>query len=70
MQHESDMVTCPSCNGPQIEIDHYGERFIGCIECNRWSWRGGNRLFMELPEEDLQALRELVTNGRQARSIR
>jgi hypothetical protein len=29
-----------------------------------------DRLFMELPEEDIQALRELVTNGRQARSIR
>jgi hypothetical protein len=28
-----------------------------CIECNRWSWRGSNRLFMELPEEDLAALR-------------
>jgi hypothetical protein len=28
-----------------------------CIECNRWSWRRSNRLFMELPEEDLAALR-------------
>jgi len=25
---------------------------------------------MELPEEDIEALRELVTNGRQARPIR
>jgi hypothetical protein len=33
------------------------ERLIGCIECNRWSWRGGDRLFMELSEEDLEALR-------------
>ena len=48
---------CPSCNGPLIEIDHHGERFFGCIECNRWSWRGGDRLFMELPDEDLEALK-------------
>jgi uncharacterized protein with PIN domain len=55
MSHE--VKNCPLCNGPLIEIDHYGERFVGCIECNRWSWRGGNRLFMELPEEDLEALK-------------
>ena len=61
---------CPSCNGPLIEIDHYGERLVGCVECNRWSWRGSERLFMELPEDDLKALRGLVTNGRQARAVR
>jgi hypothetical protein len=26
---------CPSCNGPLMEIDHYGERLVGCIERNR-----------------------------------
>ena len=52
-----DNETCPLCNGPLMEIDRYGERLVGCIECNRWSWRGSNRLFMELPEEDLAALR-------------
>jgi hypothetical protein len=31
-----------------IEIDHYGERLVGCIECNRWSWLGSERSFMEL----------------------
>jgi hypothetical protein len=44
-----------------IEIDHYGERLIGCIDCNRWSWQGSKRLLMELPEEDLHALRERGT---------
>jgi len=29
--------TCPHCRGLLIEIDHYGERLVGCIECNRWS---------------------------------
>ena len=41
------MDTCPHCRRPLIEIDHYGERLIGCIECNRWSWPEGGRLFME-----------------------
>jgi uncharacterized Zn finger protein (UPF0148 family) len=27
--------TCPHCHRPLIEIDHYGEQLIGCIECNR-----------------------------------
>jgi hypothetical protein len=49
--------TCKKCNRQLIEIDHYGERLIGCFDCNRWSWQGSKRLFMELPEEDLQALR-------------
>ena len=53
---------CKQCNRPLIEIDHYGERLIGCIDCNRWSWEGSKRLFMELPEEDLQALRDSITS--------
>ena len=61
---------CDRCDAPLIEIDQYGERLVGCIECNCWSRRDSAQLFMELPEEDLQALRELVTNGRQARSVR
>jgi hypothetical protein len=30
------MKHCPHCHRPLIEIDHYGERLIGCIECNSW----------------------------------
>jgi hypothetical protein len=51
-----------------MEIDHYGERLVGCIECNRWSWRGSDRLFMELPEEISMRCGEVVINGRQARA--
>jgi hypothetical protein len=47
---------CARCKGPLVEIDYYRERLIGCIECNRWSWPGSERLFMKLPEEDLEAL--------------
>jgi hypothetical protein len=59
-----DDDSCATCSRSIIEIDHYGERLIGCIECNRWSWRGSNRLFMELPEEDLTALRGRVGKQR------
>jgi hypothetical protein len=51
------LSTCDRCKRPLIEIDHYSHRFIGCIECNRWGWRGSKRLFMELPEEELEVLR-------------
>jgi hypothetical protein len=44
-----------------LEIYHYGQRLIGCVACIRWSWEGSKHLFMELLEEDLQALRERVT---------
>jgi hypothetical protein len=50
--------TCPHCHRPLIKIDHYSERLIGCIKCNRWGWEG-SALFMELPEDDLQALSNL-----------
>ena len=49
-----------------MEIDHYGERLIGCTECNRWSWRGAQRLLLELPDDDIDALRERVRRAKQA----
>jgi hypothetical protein len=33
------------CKRPLIEIEHYGERLIGCIECNRRGWPGSDDLF-------------------------
>jgi len=51
--------TCPHCKGRLIEIDHYGERLIGCVKCNRWGWPGSSNAFMALREEDLQALSNL-----------
>src|SRR5690242_6672066 len=33
---------CKQCNQPLVEIDNYGERLIGCIECNRWTSRGAS----------------------------
>jgi hypothetical protein len=51
--------TCRLCHRPLIEIEHYGERLIGCMYCNRWAWEGSQDLFMALPEQDLQALGNL-----------
>ena len=54
---DDKLGTCQKCDRQLIEIDHYGQRLIGCIDCNRWSWEGSKRLFMELPEDDLQTFR-------------
>jgi hypothetical protein len=48
--------TCAACNGPQIEIERFGGRFVGCIECNWWTWPTSESLSMALTEEDLEAL--------------
>ena len=50
-------MTCSRCNRPLMEIDHHGERLVGYIECNHCRWRGSDRLFLALPEEDIEALR-------------
>jgi hypothetical protein len=34
------MARCPRCHAPLIEIDYYGDRLLGCIECNRWGRPG------------------------------
>ena len=44
---------CPSCKGPLIEIDRYGELLLGCVECNRWTWRDSETISMALPEEGI-----------------
>ena len=51
------MKHCSHCYRPLIQIDHYGERLIGCIECNRWGGRGDATLPMQLIEDDLEAIR-------------
>jgi hypothetical protein len=58
----SDKV-CAYCNRPLMKIDHYGEVFVGCIDCNRWGRPGDDKLIMELMESDLEALRGLTGSG-------
>jgi hypothetical protein len=50
-------VTCFHCKHLLIEIDHYGQRLIGCIECNRWILPGSSRV-VELTEDDIRALKQ------------
>jgi hypothetical protein len=52
-------MKCPSCRRPLIEIDLHGERLVGCTKCNRWGRIGTDRLLMQLPDDDLQALTDL-----------
>ena len=54
---ECDPVRCFQCRGSLVEIDQYGHRLVGCVECNRWTKFGSEHLVMELPEEDIGALR-------------
>jgi len=50
-------MNCERCKEPLIEIDYYGERLSGCIECN--CWRGERGAFIvDLSIEDIQALRD------------
>jgi hypothetical protein len=58
-------MQCDRCGEWLIEIDRYGERLTGCIECNRWS-SNRSAFVVELSIEDYEALRKLEVNGRQA----
>src|SRR5262245_37596175 len=49
-------MLCDRCGERLIEIDRYGERLTGCIECNRWS--SDKSAFVVQPTvEDFEALR-------------
>ena len=51
---------CPQCEEPIVEIDHYGDRLVGCIECN--CWMGENKILVHLDEADITALRGVRSN--------
>ena len=54
---------CLRCNGPLIEIDRFGERLVGCIECNRWTWPDSETISMALPEDDLYVIKATLGRG-------
>jgi len=39
-----DLGNCSLCKRPLVEIDHYGEELIGCINCNRGGHPGDEKL--------------------------
>ena len=51
----SEPTVCSQCHELAIEVDYYGERLIGCVECDLWR-KNGTEYLMSLPEEDLDAL--------------
>jgi hypothetical protein len=55
-------MTCPHCNVVRIEIDRFGERLIGGVVCNLWTWPSSPSVTMALPDDDLTALRKRVGN--------
>jgi hypothetical protein len=56
-----ELVRCPCCNGPLNEIDRFGERLVGCTECNRWTWPdSGECISLSLPQDDLISVRSHV----------
>src|SRR6516225_6274932 len=46
----------PYCSRPITEIDRYGERLFGWVECHRWTWRAR-----------LGGIREKLQNGLKSR---
>jgi hypothetical protein len=42
------MKHCLYCHRQLIEIDYYGERLIGCIDCNQWGRPGDSMLPVQL----------------------
>src|SRR6478609_1930423 len=54
---------CPHCNRPLMEIDHYGEVLVGCIDCNCWGHLDDDKLIMELMGSDLEALKGVRHDG-------
>jgi hypothetical protein len=49
------------CNHPRVEIDAWGQRLHGCIQCNQWMNFDGE--WQRLPEQDIAALRGLIGGG-------
>lgn len=47
--------SCKRCGAPLIEVDHRGDRLVGCPDCN--AWQGDKGAFVvELNVEDWEAL--------------
>jgi hypothetical protein len=53
--------TLPTLQERLLEIDHYGERLIGCVTCN--CWMGEDKVVLvQLDEDDIAALRGVRAN--------
>jgi hypothetical protein len=41
------MGICDKCGERLIEIDYYGERMTGCVQCNKWGRIGDKNRVLE-----------------------
>jgi hypothetical protein len=41
---DDNAQTCPGCDGQLVEIDHFGQHLIGCVQCNKWKRADGKSL--------------------------
>jgi hypothetical protein len=55
---EDDSEAQHLCNYPRVEIDAWGQRLHGCIQCNQWMNLDGE--WLRLPEQDIAALRGIT----------
>ena len=58
----SDFGKCDNCRQALIEIDHYGERSAS----SAIDGAGAGAMLLELPDDDIDALRERVRRAKQA----
>ena len=56
---------CSQCDLPLIELDAYGERLCGCVECNKWQSLGSGE-WRRLLDDDLIALKGMVKRWTEA----
>ena len=55
--------SCQRCGAPLIEIEHHGDRLMGCLACNLW--QGTKAAFIvELEVEDWEALGKLKDSAK------
>jgi len=57
MTEDDSEIAAPVCNHARVEIDAWGQRLHGCIQCNQWMTPDGE--WLRLPEADIAALRGL-----------
>ena len=52
------MLRCSYCQQELIQIGRFGERLVGCFDCNQWTWPGVSEcVSVALPDEDIWTLR-------------
>jgi hypothetical protein len=62
---EQPQRICSQCDLPLIELNAYGERLFGCVECNTWQSLGSGE-WHRLANDDIIALKAMVKRWTEA----